>query len=95
MADTQRFQRRIEILPMFDELVALRTGMLELFGIAHADQIKRDAPSQVPDMRHDVAPQVRRGWVAVLKYDRVALAHFDIGHLLAQHFNFVFPVLSR
>src|SRR4051812_45152893 len=35
-------------------------------------------------MRRDVAPQIRRGRIAVLEYDRVAYAFVDIGHAAAE-----------
>ena len=31
-------------------------------------------------MRHDVAPEIRRGWIAVLENDCIAGVGLDVGH---------------
>ena len=57
-----RADHRIDESPeksaMGRETVCLRTGMLQLVGIPHADQIRRDAAAEPGHFRHDIAPQV-------------------------------------
>ena len=62
---------------------ALRVG--ELAGLAHADQVRRDAAAQVLHVRDDVAPQVGRRRVAVQEDDRITFADVDVGHLRPAH----------
>jgi hypothetical protein len=73
----------VEVSAVFDEGVRIGAGLVQLVGGAHADQIGGDAPSLVCDMRDDVAPQVRRGRVAVQEDDRVAVAALVERHWLA------------
>jgi hypothetical protein len=44
--DAERREERREILPMLDESIASGTAVLELLGVAHPDQIGRDAPAR-------------------------------------------------
>ena len=60
--------------------------------IAHADQVGRQATRATFDLGNNVAPQIRRGGVAVQKHDRVAAAGIDIGHFTIEHgypFSFI------
>src|SRR5438067_3302990 len=58
-------------------------GIVELVAIAHADQVRRDAMPEPRHLRHDIAPEIGRGRVAVQEQKhRLALAQFDIGHSL-------------
>ena len=84
VGDPERVQRRIEEALVLGERVAIGTGRRQFVGIAHADQIERDATSLLRERRHDVAPQIRRRRIAVLEHDRIAAAHFDVRHALAR-----------
>src|SRR5215470_1211280 len=49
----------------------------------HADQIAGDQPTQPFAVRHDVAPEVRGSWIAVLENDCITAAVLDVGHPVA------------
>jgi hypothetical protein len=68
---------------MLDKAIPLRPWILELVAIAHADQIRGQATALALHMRHDIAPEIGRGRVAVQEDDRAPLAQLDIGHPLA------------
>jgi hypothetical protein len=80
VADAERREQRIEILPVLDESIASRPAAVELLGVAHADQVGRDAPAAGGEVRDHVPPEVGRRRVAVQEDDRVALADLDVGH---------------
>ena len=79
--NANRLQQTVEVVPVFHEPVAVRPTLRQLRGIAHPDQVRRHQPALPLQVRHHVAPQVRRGRIAVQKDDRIALAMVDIGHL--------------
>ena len=79
---------------MFHVSVAVGTRVIEFVGIAHADQIDGDAASMVRQFRHNVAPQVGRRRVAVLKDNRVTFTHLDVGHTLAIDVNILFRMFG-
>ena len=64
-----------------------RPGVVELLGVAHADEVGGDAAPERRHVGHDVAPEVRRGRVAVQEDDGVAPARLDVGHALAEHLD--------
>ena len=65
--------------------VAITVGprVIQLVGVAHPDQIDRNTAPLFSQIRHDIAPQIRRRRVSMLKKDGIAFAHLDIGHPLA------------
>ena len=71
--------------------VSVGAGVCELVGIAHPDEIWREATAEAGDLRHHIAPQVRRGRIAVQEKKRwLAFANLDIGHsLVADHGEFL------
>jgi hypothetical protein len=83
--DAQRGEERFEIAPVLDQGVRIRSAAGQLLGVAHADQVGRDAPAARLEVRHDVAPQIGRGRVAVQEDDRVAPPGLDVGHRPVQH----------
>ena len=52
--------------------------------LAHADEIRRKATAEITQMRNNVAPKIRPGWVAMEKYDRHPLPCLDIADLVLQ-----------
>ena len=84
-ADAQRLPGCKQILTMFDVAITVRTRIIQLVRIAHADEIDRNAASLVRQVGHDITPEIGRGRIAVLKHDRIAIAHLDIRHSLALH----------
>jgi hypothetical protein len=44
LSDTELFEQRIEVAAVFDERVRRGPTVGELGGIAHADEVRRDAP---------------------------------------------------
>ena len=79
-----------QVLAVFDVTIPVGARVIELVGVAHADQVHRNTPPEVGERRHDVAPQIRRGRVAVLEYDRRAPAGFDISHPATVNFEILF-----
>src|SRR6516164_2922304 len=70
-------------VPMRHKAVGIGTGVRELVGIAHAEQIRRHAAAEPSNFGDDVAPEVRSGGVAVQKEtDRLTTAELDIGYAL-------------
>ena len=61
----------IEVAAMVDEAVR---ACCRRSGATHTHQVRGEAASGPGEMRDDVAPKIRRGWVAVEKDDRVAVA---------------------
>src|SRR5262249_60226488 len=49
-----------------------------------ADQVGGDAAASWLQVRQHVAPEVRRGGIAVQQYDGVALSHLHVRHLAAE-----------
>ena len=81
----QPVEQPVQVLAVFHEAVAAGAGFRELLRIAHADEVWRDAPPQSLQVRHHVAPQVRRGGIAVQEHDGVARAGLHIRHALAKN----------
>ena len=79
-ADIERLEAARRGSAVLDEAVASGRRR-ELVGVAHADQVGRDAAALVCEVRHHVAPEVRRGRVAVQEDDRRPRSHLDVGHL--------------
>ena len=71
--------------------VSFGAGICELVGLTHPYEIKRDAAAEAGNFRHHIAPQIRRGRIAVQeKKRRLAFAKLDIGHsLVADHGEFL------
>ena len=83
IGDAELFPRGEQVVAVFDVPVAVRARVVELVGVAHANQVHRDTAAVFGQCRHDVAPQVRRGWVTVLQDDWIAFTHLDKGHAFA------------
>jgi len=58
--------------------------------VAHADEVGHDAATKPGDVRHDVAPQVRRRRVAVQEDDRRTGPDVDVGHVDAVDVDVLF-----
>src|SRR5258708_26712120 len=84
LAHIQGVEQGVEVAAMLDE--AIRTGatVRQLVGVAHADQVRGDAAALWLQVRQHVAPEVRRGWVAVQQHDGVAISHIDVRHLAVE-----------
>src|SRR5260221_13386149 len=78
-------QQGVEIATVLDEAVRPGTGVRQLVGVTHADQVRRDAASEGLQVGQHVPPQVGRRGVSVQQYDRIALADFYIGHVMAEY----------
>ena len=85
--DAEGGEGAVEVLAVLDESVPSRPGVVELLGVAHADEVEGDAARQRCHARHDVAPEIGRGRVAVQEDDGVAPARLDVGHALAEHLD--------
>lgn len=71
-----------QIIGVFGKVITVRAAVRKLFGITHTDQVRRNAPTQIGHMGHDVAPEITGGWVAMQKDDGVTrrVPHLHIGH---------------
>jgi hypothetical protein len=79
-----RVDKAPQVVAMRVKAVGVRAWIFELIGIAHADQVGRQAAAASGDLRHDIAPQIGRGRVAVQEQvHRFADAKLAIGHTLA------------
>ena len=59
-------------MPVVVKGIASRPAVRQLIRVSHADQINGNAPSKVGQSRHDVAPQIGTGRIAVLEDQRAA-----------------------
>src|SRR5215469_1868109 len=102
-------KQAIEVVAVLDEAIAIRAAVGQLVGIAHTDQVRRDATAQRLQVRQHVAPEVGRGGIAVQQHDGVALSHLHVRHLAVvdssplllvrkcrrDHFRFSFFVVAE
>ncbi|COV78766.1 Uncharacterised protein [Mycobacterium tuberculosis] len=86
VAEVERIPEREQKVSLLAIAIAVGSRWAELVRRAHPDQIAGHQPAQPFQVRHDVAPQVRRRGVAVLKDDGVTLAFVDIRHALPGDF---------
>ena len=63
--DAEMFVQGIEVLAMLDKSIRAGSTIVQLVRIPHADQVRRNAPSQLGEVGHDVTPQIGRGGIAV------------------------------
>jgi hypothetical protein len=85
LAHIQRLEQRAEITAVLDEPIGTRPALRQLVGVAHTDQIGSDATAQRFQMRQHVAPQVRRGRIAVQEDDGIPSSRLHVRHLTAEH----------
>src|SRR5262249_22070227 len=85
LANAQSLKQRFEVATMLDEPIRAGPAVGKLVGIPHSDQVRRNAAAQRLQIRYDVAPQVRRGGVAVQQYDGVALSDLHVRHLAIEY----------
>ena len=81
--DTQCLPGGKQEFTMFDIAIAVRPRVIELVRVAHADKIDGNTAALIGQVRHDVAPEIGRSRVAMLKNNRVAFTDLDIGHRFA------------
>ena len=95
VAQVQLIEQPIEVLTMFNERVRPWASVVELVGVALADQIRCDTTSLARNVGDNVAPQVGRCWIAMQEDHWVAGTDIVVRHLfavnglvlLAQHFD--------
>jgi hypothetical protein len=78
--DAQLVEQRVEVRLVLCKRVALVARARELGRVAVAHEIGRDHPAAIRHVRDHVAPQVRRGGIAVQEDDRSPPALVDVGH---------------
>ena len=83
VAQIERIPECEQVFALLAIVVAIRTRGVQLVRGAHADHVGGDQTPQPLDVRHDVAPQVRRGGVTVREDDRVAFPLVDVRHTAA------------
>jgi hypothetical protein len=84
LAHIQRLEQGVEVAAVLDEAIRAGATVRQLVGVAHADQVGGDAAAEWLQVRQHVAPEVRRGGVAVQQHDGVALSHLHVCHLAAE-----------
>src|SRR5262245_51746138 len=80
LADAELLEERVEMAAVLDEAIRVRAARDELVGVAHPDEIGRDAASRTLEVRDHVAPEIRRRRVAVQEDDGIALPDLDVCH---------------
>jgi hypothetical protein len=80
----QGLEQGVEVAAVLDEAIRAGATVRQLVGVAHADQVGGDAAASWLQVRQHVAPEVRRGGIAVQQHDGVALSHLHVRHLAAE-----------
>ena len=63
-------------------------GDVGLAGFTHPDQVRRQAPGPVGNMRDDVAPAIGRERISVQEHDRdITVSRVAIAHERIEYFN--------
>src|SRR6266853_4015141 len=84
LAHIQGLEQGVEVAAVLDEAIRAGATVRQLVGVAHADQVGGDTAASWLQVRQHVAPQVRRGGIAVQQHDGVALSHLHVRHLAAE-----------
>src|SRR6516162_4928832 len=84
LAHIQGLEQGIEVAAVLDEAIRAGATVRQLVGVAHADQVGSDAATSWLQVRQHVAPEIRRGGIAVQQYDGVALARLYVRHFAAE-----------
>jgi hypothetical protein len=84
LVDIQGLEQSVEVAAVLDEAIRAEATLRQLVGVAHADQVGGDAAASWLQVRQHVAPEVRRGGIAVQQHDGVALSHLHVCHLAAK-----------
>jgi hypothetical protein len=84
LVQIQGLEQGVEVAAMLDEAIGAGATVRQLVGVAHADQVGGDAAASWLQVRQHVAPEVRRGGIAVQQHDGVALSHVDVRHLATE-----------
>src|SRR5215468_3459900 len=80
----QGLEQGVEVAAVLDEAIGAGATVRQLVGVAHADQVGGDAAASWLQVRQYVAPEVRRGGIAMQQHDGVALSHLHVRHLAAE-----------
>src|SRR5258707_7036234 len=80
----QGLEQGVEVAAVLDEAIRAGATVRQLVGVAHADQVRGDAAAAWLQVRQHVAPEVRRGGIAVQQHDGVTLSHLHVRHLAAE-----------
>ena len=84
LAHIESLEQGVEVAALLDEAIRAGATVRQLVGVTHADQVRGDAAAKWLQVRQHVAPEVRRGGIAVQQYDGVALSHLYIRHFAAE-----------
>jgi hypothetical protein len=84
LAHIQGLEQGVEVTAVLDEPVRAGPAVRQLVGVTHADQIGGDAAAEWPQVRDDVAPEIRRGGIPVQQHDGVTVSHLRVRHLPAE-----------
>ena len=84
LSHIQGLKQGVEVAAVLDEAVRAGATVRQLVGVTHADQVGGDAAALFLEVRQHVAPEVRRGGIAVQQHDGVALSHHHVRHLAAE-----------
>ena len=92
--DAKGFEKSKSVFAIFGEGVAIGGSVRDLLRVTHTNHVDGDEATTAFEMRHDIAPEIGRGRVAVKKDDGVAGAFFDISHLATED-GFEFFLVAR
>jgi hypothetical protein len=87
VAQVENIEQCIEVLAVFGECVAVGPGVFDLVGVAVADQVRGDEAAEVGDVGQHVAPQIRRGGIAVEEHEGVAVSRIMDRHVAPEDRN--------
>ena len=74
VAEVELVEQAVEIPAVFDERVRVRSDVVEFVRVVFSDEVGNDATRLALNVRHDVAPEVRGGRVAVEEHDDIAVS---------------------
>ena len=80
----------VEVAAVLYEAIRARSGVRQLVGVAHPEEVGRQATPQGRQVRDHRPPEERRGWVAVQEHDRVGRPLFHEGDPPPQNLHCAF-----
>jgi hypothetical protein len=84
LVQIQGLEQGIQVAAVLDEAIGAGATVRQLVGVAHADKVGGDAAASWLQVRQHVAPEVRRGGIAVQQHDGVARSHVHVRHLATE-----------
>ncbi len=83
--DAKLREQNIEIAPVLNESIGERPACGQLLRISHPKQIRSNTTAFLLQVGKNIAPEVRRGRIAVEKNERVSLPDIYVRHSTVKH----------